>query len=151
MCWKVLKKIFKIIAKYTPGNKVRCFFLRKAGYVIGEKVYIGEDLLIIDELDDRGRVKIGDRVAIAERVTLVISSYPNFSRIKSYVKNKHGMIEISDDAWLGTGSIILPDVKIGQGAVVGAGAVVMNDVADYTIVGGIPARELKKIQRTNIN
>jgi acetyltransferase-like isoleucine patch superfamily enzyme len=120
-----------------------------AGYKIGEKVYIGEDLIIIDELEDRGRVRIGNRVAIAERVTLVISSNPNFSRIRPFLKDIHGYIEIDDDAWLGTGAIILPNVRIGTGAVVGAGAVVTKDVPDFTVVGGVPAKVIKKIDASD--
>jgi len=116
-----------------------------AGYEIGQQVYIGEDLIIIDELDDRGRVRIGNRVAIAERVTLVVSSNANFSKIRPFVKDVHGHIEIDDDAWLGTGSIILPNVRIGSGAVVGAGSVVTKDVPDFTVVGGVPAKPIKKI------
>jgi acetyltransferase-like isoleucine patch superfamily enzyme len=75
----------------------------------------------------------------------VVSSYPNFSRIRPYIKDVHGYIEIKDDAWLGTGAIILPNVRIGTGAVVGAGAVVTKDVPDFTVVGGIPAKVIKKI------
>ena len=112
---------------------------------MGEKVYIGEDLIIIDELNDRGRVKIGDRVAIAERVTLVISSGANFSKITSVIKGAHGYIDINDDAWLGTGCIIFPDVCIGKGAVVGAGSVVTKSVPDFTVVAGIPAKRIRKI------
>lgn len=119
-----------------------------AGYRIGEQVYIGEDLIIVDELDDRGRVRIGNRVAIAERVTLVISSSANFSKIRPFIKDIHGHIEIDDDAWLGTGAIIFPNVRIGTGAVVGAGAVVTKDVPDFTVVGGVPAKEIKKIDVT---
>jgi hypothetical protein len=44
-----------------------------AGYKIGEQVCVGEDLIIIDEPEDRGRVETGNRAAIAERVTLVVS------------------------------------------------------------------------------
>ena len=120
-----------------------------AGYRIGEQVYIGEDLIIIDELNDKGRVIIGDRVAISERVTLVVSSNPNFSRIRPFIKDLHGFIEIKDDAWLGTGTVILPNVKIGTGAVVGAGAVVIKDVPDFTVVGGVPAKVIKKIDALN--
>ena len=116
-----------------------------AGYRIGEQVYIGEDLIIVDELDDRGMVRIGNRVAIAERVTLVISSNANFSKIRPFMKDTHGRIEIEDDAWLGTGAIILPDVRIGTGAVVGAGSVVTKDVPDLTVVGGVPAKAIRKI------
>jgi acetyltransferase-like isoleucine patch superfamily enzyme len=145
MFWRMYKRLLKLLAKQIPGYRIRCQLLRMAGYKIGEQVYIGEDLIIIDELEDRGRVRIGNRVAISERVTLVISSNPNFSRIRPFLKDIHGHIEIDDDAWLGTGAVILPNVRIGTGAVVGAGSVVTKDVPDFTVVVGVPAKEIKKI------
>ncbi len=54
-------------------------------------------------------------------------------------ESSHGKIVIEDDVWIGTGAKILNDVTIGEGAVVGAGAVVTGDVDPYTIVGGVPA------------
>jgi acetyltransferase-like isoleucine patch superfamily enzyme len=149
MLWRIYKRLLKLFAKQIPGYRIRCRLLRMAGYKIGEQVYIGEDLIIIDELDDKGRVIIGDRVAIAERVTLVVSSNPNFSKIRPYIKDIHGHIEIEDDAWVGTGAIILPNVRIGIGAVVGAGAVVTKDVHDFTVVGGVPAKVIKKIDASD--
>ncbi len=52
-------------------------------------------------------------------------------------------VVIDDDVWIGTRAIILPGVKIGTGAIVGAGAVVTRDVPAYAVVGGIPARVIK--------
>ncbi len=143
--WKIYKRLLKFLVKYMPGYQVRRGLLRAAGYTIGNDVYIGEDLIIIDELDDRGHLRVGERVAIAERVTLVIASRPNFSRITPYVSTVHGPITIEDDAWIGTGSIIMPNIKIGQGSVVGAGSVVTRDVSPFTIVAGVPAKFLKKV------
>ncbi len=145
MLWRIYKRLLKLFAKQMPGYRIRRQLLRMAGYRIGEQVYIGEDLIIVDELDDRGMVRIGNRVAIAERVTLVISSNANFSKIRPFMKDTHGRIVIEDDAWLGTGAIILPDVRIGTGAVVGAGSVVTKDVPDLTVVGGVPAKAIRKI------
>ena len=88
---------------------------------------------------------IGDRVAISPRVTLVVSSRPNFSRIAPYAPTKHGPIVIKNDAWLGTGVVILPNITIGEGAIIGANSVVTKDVEPYTIVGGIPAREIRRV------
>ena len=145
MLWRIYKRLLKLFAKQMPGYRIRRQLLRMAGYRIGEQVYIGEDLIIVDELDDRGMVRIGNRVAIAERVTLVISSNANFSKIRPFMKDTHGRIVIEDDAWLGTGAIILPDVRIGTGAVVGAGSVVTKDVPDFMVVGGVPAKAIRKI------
>ncbi|WP_051234374.1 CatB-related O-acetyltransferase [Flavobacterium denitrificans] len=54
-----------------------------------------------------------------------------------------GGIEIGNDVWIGTGSTILTGVKIGDGAVIAANAVVTNDIPPYAIVGGTPAKVLK--------
>ena len=151
MLWRVYKRLLKLLTKHVPGYRVRRQLLRMDGYRIGEQVYIGEDLIIVDELDDRGRVRIGNRVAVAERVTLVVSSNPNFSKIRPFIKDIHGFIEIDDDAWLGTGTIVLPNVRIGIGAVVGAGSVVIKDVPDFTVVGGVPAQLIKKIDISDRN
>jgi acetyltransferase-like isoleucine patch superfamily enzyme len=145
LIWKLYKRILKSLVKQLPGYRIRCCLLRASGYTIGKDVYIGEDLIIIDELDDRGRLNVGDRVAIAERVTLVISSRPNFSRISPYVSTAYGPITIGNDAWLGTGAIIMPNITIGQGAVVGAGSLVNRDVPPFTVVAGVPAKAIKKV------
>ena len=50
---------------------------------------------------------------------------------------------IGDDVWIGTHTIIMTGVKIGNGAIVAAGSVVTKDVAPYTIVGGVPAKFIK--------
>jgi len=71
------------------GYQVRCSLLRMAGYKIGSEVFIGEELIIRDERVDRGMVKIGDRVAIADRVTLVISSNANFSKVRPLMEDVH--------------------------------------------------------------
>lgn len=141
----VLKKVLKLLVKQMPMYQLRSAMLRWCGYAVGKDVYVGEDLLIIDELSDRGMVTIGDRVAISPRVTLVVSSRPNFSRIAPYVPVKHGSIVIENDAWLGTGVVVLPNITIGEGAVVGANSLVTKDVRPYTIVGGSPAKLIREV------
>jgi sugar O-acyltransferase (sialic acid O-acetyltransferase NeuD family) len=56
-----------------------------------------------------------------------------------------GCVEIESYASVGTGAVILPRLKIGKGAVVGAGAVVTKDVPSYTVVAGNPAKLLKEL------
>ena len=55
-----------------------------------------------------------------------------------------GDILIEDDVWISSNSVILPNCTIGKGAIVAAGAVVTNNVEPYTIVGGVPAKLIKK-------
>lgn len=141
----VLKKVLKLLAQHMPFYRFRAALLRLCGYEVGSDVYIGHDLIIVDEPDDRGMISIGERVAISPRVTLVVSSRPNFSRVAPYVPVKHGPIAIENDAWLGTGTVILPDTRIGEGAVVAANSVVTIDVEPYTIVGGSPAKLIREV------
>lgn len=142
----IAKKMCKTLVKQMPGYWLRTALLRWAGYVIGNDAVIGEDLIIIDELADRGLVRIGDRAAVAPRVTLVVSSSPNWSRIVPYVSTKHAPITIESDVWIGAGSVVLPGVTIGEGAVVGANSVVSKDVPPYTIVWGTPARAIGHVR-----
>jgi maltose O-acetyltransferase len=146
---KARKKLLKLIAKQMPGCGLRIRLLRMCGYVIGEQVYIGEDFIIIDDLgmsgDTRCNLSIGDRTAISPRVTFVLHTQPNESRIVPYVNSHKGSITIAPDAWIGTGAVILPGVTIGEGAVVGANSVVTKNVAPYTVVGGIPAHFIKHV------
>lgn len=144
--WKTRKKILKCFAKNIPVNTLRIFLYKNCGYIIGEQVYVAEGLTIAEYLEDTKNLVIGDRVAIGPNVVLLTSSNPNFSRIRPYVKNERGKIVIEDDAWIGAGAIIMPNVKLGEGAVVGAGSVVTKDVESYTIVAGVPGRVIKKIE-----
>lgn len=145
--YSMRKRLNKMGGRFLPLLSLRLRCLRKAGVVIGEDVYIGEDLIIAEMLEEREpRVIIGDRVAIAQRVTIVTSSDPNYSRLYEHVTILRGKVEIKDDAWIGAGAIILPNVTIGRGAIVGAGAVVTKDVPDLTVVGGVPARPIKTLE-----
>jgi acetyltransferase-like isoleucine patch superfamily enzyme len=61
------------------------------------------------------------------------------------VGSKKGKIVIEKDAWIGTGAVILPNITIGEFAIVGANSVVTKDVPPYTVVGGVPAKKLKTL------
>lgn len=149
---KILKKkTLKILAKNAPFYRLRIVLFRMCGYSIGRNVYIAEDLIISEALDDVNNLIIGDRVAIGPKVTLVTFSNPNFSKIREYVKTEKGKIVIKDDVWIGAGAVILPNITIGEGAVIGANAVVTKDVEPYTIVAGVPARVIRKLKVENEN
>jgi lipopolysaccharide O-acetyltransferase len=59
-----------------------------------------------------------------------------------------GVVEIGDDVWIGDNVVIVGPITIGRGSIVGANSVVRADVPEFTMVGGIPARALKRFQQT---
>jgi acetyltransferase-like isoleucine patch superfamily enzyme len=140
------KKIAKLIAKSFPLNLVRVAAVRAAGFAVGKHVYLGEDFLVVDDLDrDACSLNIGNRVAIAPRVLIVLSSYPNHSVLREQFEDVFGSVTIGDDVWIGSGVIILPNVTIGEQAIVGAGSVVTRDIPPRTVAVGNPARVVKQM------
>lgn len=142
MLWRLRKKILKWIAKNMPSYSLRLFLYRHCGYQIGSQAYIAEGLTIGEILEDRDNIVIGSRAAIGPNVILLSSSDPNNSRIYPYVKVQRGKVIVGNDAWIGAGAIIMPDVHIGEGSIVGAGSVVTKNVEPFTIVAGVPARKI---------
>ena len=147
--FRVFKKICKLSAKKFPLNRIRILSIRLYGYSVGKQVYIGEDFLIIDIVSENSTsLKIHDRVAIAPRVTVVLASFPNWSKLTNLIKPIKGNIILKNDCWIGTSAVIMPSVTIGEGAIVAAGAIVTKDVDDFTIVAGIPAKPIGKVDNT---
>jgi acetyltransferase-like isoleucine patch superfamily enzyme len=142
---KIRLKFGKIISQHFPSNSVRVWGLRLCGFTVKEKVYVGQDLIIASPVSERTcNLVIGNRVAIAPRVTIVLSSDANWSHLMDTIKPVKSTVILEDDCWIGAGAIILPGVKIGKMAIVGAGAVVTKDVPDNTTVVGIPAKAVRK-------
>ena len=144
---KLKVKIGKKIAKSFPLNSIRVFGLKLCGFNVGNKVYIGEDLIIASPISEKScNLIIGNRVAIAPRVTLILSSDANWSHLMEKIKPIKSTVILKDDCWIGAGVIILPGVKIGKMAIVGAGAVVTKNVLPYSVVTGVPAKEIKNLK-----
>ena len=98
-------------------------------------------------IDGYGKgVKIGCGVRIAAH-TMIISSNHIFESTEKYIYEQglssEGII-IEDDVWIGSGCKILDGVHIKKGAIIAAGAVVTKNVESYEIVGGVPAKCIKK-------
>jgi len=144
----VLKRLFKTLAKNAPGNDLRVGLFRACGFHIGAGVYLGEDMIVAEILEDTSEKLVpGDRVAVGPRGTFVTSSDPNNSRLApKFVQPIRGKITVGSDAWIGAGAIILPNVTVGEGAIVGAGAVVTKDVPPRAIVAGVPATIIRFVE-----
>jgi len=106
---------------------------------IGRNVFINFDCVFLD----LGGITIEDNVFIAPKVSLLTEEHPTSPEHRHSLIPK--AIHIKKNAWIGANATILPGVTIGENAVVAAGAVVSKDVADNTIVGGIPAKFIKNI------
>ena len=123
-------------------GKKSCFF-RTACFGCPKKIKIGNHTLIGSNcfFDGRGGIVIGDNVNISSGVQLITGGHdvdsPKFSDVFL-------PITIGDRAWICTNAIVLQNVTIGEGAVVATGAVVTKDVPPFTVVGGVPARPIKK-------
>ncbi len=142
-----LRKLMKMLATWAPGNELRLSLLRACGYRVGAHVYVGPGLIIADELTDSGNdVIIKDRVSIGPRVTIVTASSPNDSRLLPIVGTTRGPVVIEEDAWIGAGAILLPNVTVGAMTVVGAGAVVTESIPPHSVAVGVPARVVKRIE-----
>jgi acetyltransferase-like isoleucine patch superfamily enzyme len=141
--WRLRKKILKRWARNAFFPSWRVQLLRWCGFKIGRDVYIADDIIVVEILEDRDNLFIGDRVSMAPRVTLVTASDPNDSRIRPFAPVARAPIVIEADVWLGTGVIVLPGVRIGRGAIVGALSVVTRDVPPLHIVAGQPAKTIR--------
>jgi acetyltransferase-like isoleucine patch superfamily enzyme len=121
---------------------------------IGNYTYISRNSLIQN-------TSIGNYCSIAHEVIIGVGNHPTdrFSTSPLFyrAKNTFGIqivkdngnfqdyesIEVGHDVWIGARVIILDGVKVGNGAIIAAGAVVTTDVPSYAIVGGIPAKIIK--------
>ena len=92
-----------------------------------------------------GEIIIGDYVAIANNCTIISESH-NFSDRNMPIKMQ-GLspqpVTIGNDVWIGSKVTILGNVKIGNGAVIGAGSVVTKDIPEYAIASGVPCKVMR--------
>ncbi len=112
----------------------------------------------IFKLEESSKFQIGKFCSIANDVKIFldgeheinnISTYPfgyfkGFTSQKRYKTKSKGKVIIGNDVWIGYGVTILSGVNIGDGAVIGAKSLVVKNVPAYTVVGGVPAKIIKK-------
>jgi len=110
---------------------------------IGEYTFLGRVYMALHE-----EIKIGSRVCINDGVQILTASHDIQDPAWIHIKGK---VIVKDYAWIATNAIILPNVTIGYGAVVGAGAIVAKSVPDFGIVVGNPAKLLNKSRVSELN
>ena len=128
----VIKRTFQVFSMFLPGGQgLRVWLHRARGVRIGTDVWISYNVLLetsypeLITIDDHAFVGIG---------VIVIAHF----------KEKRSGVRIGKRAFIGPGAIILPDVEIGDGAVVTAGSVVTSSVPPMTVVQGNPAAPIAR-------
>jgi acetyltransferase-like isoleucine patch superfamily enzyme len=133
------------LAKVSPHPGLAVFLQRLRGVRIGRHVYIGPDTHIDDLYPEL--ITIEDYCSIGMRSMVFAHANPTCSiEIKAgYHPREVKPTTIKRGAWIAPGSIILAGVTVGENSIVGAGSVVIRDVAPCTIVMGSPAKPIMKI------
>lgn len=110
---------------------------------MGKNVKIGKNVFINHGLTcmARGGIEIEDNVMIGPNVSLLTANH----ELDNHMVLLVGKVTVKKNAWIGANSTILPGVTIGENAVVAGGAVVTKDVEPNTVVGGNPAKIIKRL------
>jgi len=148
---------------YIPIHHIRRMLYRLSGIEIGQgssvhmfanffqpsNITIGEDTVIGIRafLDGRAKLSIGSHTALASEV-MIYNSQHDIDAADFHAIEKE--VIIADYVFIGPRAVIMPGVHIGKGAVVGAGAVVTKDVPEMTVVAGVPAKEIRKRNLTEL-
>lgn len=113
----------------------------------GKYITIGKDVFINMGCTfmDRGGITIEDKVLIGPKVNLITENHPEDPELRRFVYAKP--IHIKKGAWIGASATVLPGVTIGENAIVAAGAAVTKNVPDNAIVGGVPAKVIRTINK----
>lgn len=161
------------LLRYMPTKYLRISFLKLLGADIGEGVNINAEVffhmqtpessfnnLIIENnayIGPRTFIDLSEKVIIKRDVAISMNccilthqdpgSLKNRPMAKYYPK-KLSAVVVGEGSYIGSNTVILAGIKIGRMSVVGAGAVVTKDIPSYTVVGGIPARLIKKLNST---
>ncbi len=111
---------------------------------LGNNISINSNTCI--DASNKGKIVIGDNVLIAQNVVIRASDHAHQSIDIPIIQQGHagGEIIIDNDVWIGANAVITRNVKIGSHSIIAAGSVVTKDVEPYSIVGGVPAKLIKK-------
>lgn len=109
---------------------------------IGDRTFVGQQCFF----HSAGGIDIGASVGIGPGVRILTSKHGEAGRSVPILDSpiELGEVVVEDDADIGVGAILLPGVRVGRGAQIGAGAVVTSDVPAYSIAAGVPARVLRE-------
>ena len=157
----MFENIYTKLDQYV--NKVRILILNLRGANIGKNVYSFGKFKVISA----NKLSIGDNSTINENVFFNCRNYINIGKdchlspnvqlhtgklILNTIKRKHtsAPINIRDNVWISTGTVVSAGITIGKNSVIGANSVVVNDVDSNSFYAGNPAKKIKDIEIENI-
>ena len=116
---------------------------------IGSYSYVGMNSIINGFA---AKVKIGHNVSIAQNINIMADSGPNASTVmQSIFPIEKGPVQIGNHCWIGASVIIMPNVILGDFCIVAANSFVNNSFAEYSIIGGNPAKVIRRLTEEEIN
>lgn len=138
-----VRKLLSELFGYKVSSSLRVFPPFYTDY--GKNINIGEGVFInaCCHFQDHGGVTIGDGCQIGHNV--IFATLNHELEPERRKTTRPAPIVLGKNVWIGSNATILPGVTIGDNAVVAAGAVVTKDVAPDTVVGGVPAKFIKRI------
>ena len=141
------KKLRKLFSKLTLEEIDDSFRLFPPFYTdSGKNIHLGKNVFInaCCNFQDQGGIFIGNNVLIGHDVTLATINHDVNIETRGNMLLKPIIIE--DDVWIGSGAIIIQGVRVGKGAIIAAGAIVTKDVEPFSVVGGVPAKLIKRLK-----
>ena len=135
---------------HHAGAKIGASHIRKGFFIdhpdrlsVGDESFINYYCHI--HCGDAGHVVIGNNVFIGPEVKICCVSHEIGNGKRRAAQSTYNDIIIEDGVWIGIGSLILPGVQVGAGSIVAGGSVVIENVPPNTLVGGVPAQVIKKL------
>ena len=144
------EEIVDLFSKLTGRKTDKSFSLFPPFYTdCGKNIKIGKNVFInaCCKFQDQGGITIGNGVLIGHNVTLATLNHDERPNYRQNIYPKP--IKIGDNVWIGSNATILSGITIGKGAIIGANSVVTKNVPANTIVAGVPARIIRKIEVEN--
>jgi len=109
--------------------------------IVGNNCHLGKNCFF----DLRDTITIGNNVVISMQCTFITHIDMNKSPLRDKYPSYSSSIDIKDNSYLGAGVIILKGVRVGKNVVVAAGSVIINNIGENILIGGVPAKIIKKI------
>ncbi|MFX0141335.1 MAG: acyltransferase [Candidatus Hodarchaeota archaeon] len=145
----IFTEILHLIRRHALGNKLRILLLKMANANVGNNVYIGQELFILDA-GKTHLLTLGDNVVIAPFVIILIHTDPTPSPLSKIYPKTTLPVKIKKGVWIGSRATIFGGVTIGEYSVIAAGTVITKDVPPYSVVAGVPAKVIKRIDPKKI-